>query len=105
MPASYYYEWEHLVSNNGKKTTGDKYILQPKGSTCTWLCGLYRIENNLPVFVILTRDASSDIRFIHERMPLIMPKNLIDAWISPESDPAELLQQAVTDIFAKKAEE
>ncbi len=104
VPASYYYEWEHLAGNDGKKATGDKYILQPNGKTCTWLCGLYRIEDHMPVFVILTRDASSDIRFIHERMPLIMPEDLIDAWISPKSDPAELVQQAVTDIFAQKAE-
>lgn len=105
VPASYYYEWEHLAGNNGKKATGDKYILQPKGKTCTWLCGLYRIEDHMPVFVILTRDASSDIRFIHERMPLIMPENLIDAWISPKSDPDRLIEQAVTDIFTQKAEE
>ena len=38
-------------------------------------------------------------------MPLIMPDDLIDAWISPKSDPDKLLEQAVTDIFTQKAEE
>ena len=26
-----------------------------------WLCGLYRFENEMPVFVILTRDANPNI--------------------------------------------
>ncbi|MBQ8972707.1 MAG: SOS response-associated peptidase family protein [Clostridia bacterium] len=79
VPASYYFEWEHLIGNDGKKRTGEKYLIQPKDSMMTWLCGLYRIENSLPVFVILTREPSEDIRFIHDRMPLIMPKEYVDA--------------------------
>ena len=55
IPASYYFEWEHLISNDGKKHTGDKYLIQPKDSRVTWLCGLYRFENDMPVFTILHR--------------------------------------------------
>ena len=50
VPASYYFEWEHLKANDGKTKTGDKYLIQPKDSTMTWLCGLYRFENELPHF-------------------------------------------------------
>ncbi len=103
VPATYYFEWEHLISNGGKKQTGHKYTLQPTGSTATWLCGLYRFEHDLPVFVILTRDAAEDIRFIHDRMPVIMPKDLINEWIRPDSNPVELVKEAITDIYAEKA--
>ena len=27
VPASYYFEWEHLIGNNGKTRTGDKYAI------------------------------------------------------------------------------
>ncbi len=104
VPATCYYEWEHLTDNQGKKITGDKYLIQPKDAKCVWLCGLYRFENDLPVFVVLTRDAADDIRFIHDRMPLIMPERLIDAWISPDSDPGELVREARTDMIAEKSE-
>ena len=57
VPASWYFEWEHILGNDGKKRTGDKYLIQPKGSSMTWLCGLYRIEDGLPVFVICKTDA------------------------------------------------
>ena len=102
VPASYYFEWEHLTTNNGKTVTGDKYMIQPKNSTVTWLCGIYRFENEMPHFVILTQEAAEPIRFIHDRMPLIMPDDLKDEWIKPDADPKALVSMALTDMFAEK---
>ena len=102
VPASYYFEWEHLKSSDGKIKTGDKYIIQPPGESVTWLCGLYRIEDSLPVFVILTREPGEQIKHIHDRMPLILPYDRVDEWINPHSDPSHLLQYALTDMFAEK---
>lgn len=102
VPASYYFEWLHLRSNDGKTTTGDKYVIQPKGSSVTWLCGLYRLENEMPHFVILTRDATDPLRFIHDRMPLIMPEDLAGEWIKPDADPNALVDAALTDMIAEK---
>ena len=65
----------------------------------TWLCGLYRIEEGLPVFVILTREPGDEIRFIHDRMPLILPEDAVDEWIRPDASPEKLLSQAVTDMI------
>lgn len=103
VPASYYFEWEHLISNDGKKKTGDKFILQPKGSTVTWLCGLYRIEDGLPCYVILTREPSESIRFIHDRMPLMLPERYVQEWIKPDTKPEDLLSAAETDIMFERA--
>ena len=119
VPASWYFEWEHLTGNDGKKRTGDKYMIQPKrrartasasssrtahemDSTMTWLCGLYRIENSMPVFVVLTREPGEEIRFIHDRMPLIMPDQLVNEWIRPNRKPEELLPYALTEMAFEK---
>ncbi len=104
VPASYYFEWEHKKDNTGRVTTGQKYLIQPRGASMTYLCGLYRIENGLPELVILTREPSEELRRIHDRMPLILPKNRILQWISPDSDPRELLKLALTDMVFEKAE-
>lgn len=104
VPASWYFEWEHITGNDGKKRTGDKYLIQPKGSSMTWLCGLYRIENGLPVFVILTREPGEEIRFIHDRMPLILPGDRVDKWIRPDVKPEELIDAALTDMVYEKVE-
>ena len=74
VPASWYFEWEHIILNDGRKKTGQKYLLQPKGSTMTWLCGLYRIEEGL----------------------------LINPWIHPDTRPEELLGEALTDMVYEK---
>ncbi|MBQ4425082.1 MAG: SOS response-associated peptidase family protein [Lachnospiraceae bacterium] len=103
VPASYYFEWEHLTGNDGRKKTGQKYMIQPKGASVTWLCGLYRIEEGLPVFVILTREPGEGIRFIHDRMPLILPETCVNEWIRPDARPEELLGAALTDMHFEKA--
>ena len=77
-------------------------MLQPKGSSVTWLCGLYRIENGLPCYVVLTREPSEEIRFIHDRMPLILPETYVDDWIRPDTKPEEIIKAAQTDILHER---
>ena len=102
IPASWYYEWEHLVNSSGQKKSGDKYMIQPAGETVTWLCGLYRIEDGLPVFTVLTREPSESVRQIHDRMPLILPGSMVDDWIDPSGDPGEMLRYALTDMMTER---
>lgn len=100
IPASWYFEWEHLLGEKRKL----KYRIQPLHESITWLAGLYRIENGFPVFTVVTREPAETIRHIHDRMPLIFPKEMIDSWIMPETDPVELLGHCVTGMTAQKAE-
>ncbi len=104
IPASWYFEWEHLTGANGKKKTGDKYMIQPAGSSMAWLAGLYRIEDGFPVFTVLTREPSEDLRRIHDRMPLIFLKDLIDEWINPEAKAEELVEFAIMEMVAEKVD-
>ena len=105
VPASWYFEWEHLQGKDGRKKIGDKFRIQPKDSAMTWLCGLYRIEDGLPVFVVLTREPAPEIRFIHDRMPLIMPEEMVKEWIRPDRKPEELMPYALTEMIPKRAGE
>lgn len=103
VPASWYYEWEHRTRTDGKTETGDKYMIQPEGSAAAWMCGLYRIENGLPVFVILTQEAEEPIRFIHDRMPMMLPEERIEEWIRPDCDAAEIAAFAQKNMVFEKA--
>ena len=98
IPASYYFEWEHFTSPDGRKKTGQKYAIQPAGSTVTWLGGLYRIEDGFPHFVVLTRPPAADIEFIHDRMPVILPKEYIGEWINPAADPDKIVKYAMENM-------
>lgn len=98
LPASYYFEWEHIPTATGKTRPGQKYAIQPRGSAVTWLAGLYRIEDGFPHFVVLTREPSEELRRIHDRMPLILPQKYIRDWLNPLTDPEKMMPLALTDM-------
>ncbi len=104
IPASYYFEWSQQFQSDGTK---QKYLLQQMGSNITFLAGLYRIEERrgvrIPVFTVLTREPGVDIRFIHDRMPVILPKEMAWEWIDPKSDPNVVSRFALTEVFFEKA--
>ena len=103
IPASRYFEWEHTLLPNGKKKTGAKYAIRPADGSIVWLAGLYRLEDSLPVFVVLTREAAPTVSRIHDRMPLILPEDAAGEWIRPDADPARLLLQARTEMACSLA--
>lgn len=98
LPASAYFEWEHKTTPFGGTQTGTRYRIAPKTEQLTWLCGLYRMEQGVPVFVILTRAPWEGIAFIHNRMPLILPESAVDAWIDPSVPAEELLSLALEEM-------
>ena len=107
IPASYYFEGGHYTAENGKTKTGNKYAIQPCGSDVTYLAGLYRIEElndfKYPVFTVLTRAPTNELRQIHDRMPLILPYSAIDEWISPNGKPNKVVENALTELVTEKA--
>ena len=108
VPASWYYEWEHLINaSTGKSKTGDKCMIQAKGSSVIYLAGLYRLEEiagiQVPVFTILTREPSDEIRFIHDRMPVMLPKEYIREWVNPNGKPEEIIRAAQTEMVFEVA--
>lgn len=102
VPASWYYEWERLPTPGGGTKAGDKYAVMPRGGDLTWLCGLYRMENGFPHFVILTREPGEAVARLHDRMPLILSEADAESWIDPKRNPHALLAAALTDMVAEK---
>ena len=102
VPASWYYEWTHRPAPDGQTADRVKYAVMPREGGLTCLCGLYRMEDGYPHFVILTREASEGIAFLHDRMPVILPKEAADQWIDPNRNPHTLLSGALTDMIAEK---
>ena len=103
IPCSWYFEWEHFRSPDGKRSkVGDKYLIQPKDSHSTILAGLYRFEEHnglqVPVFSVLTRDAIGELRGIHDRMPLILRREDVESWIKPDGNPQEVSRKALTEM-------
>jgi putative SOS response-associated peptidase YedK len=98
VPATNYFEWERA----GKTKT--KYAIRPTGGALFYMAGIYRIESGRPVFSILTREPADSIAFIHDRMPVILPHDLVRDWTNPNFRAGEILKHAVLDLFHEKAD-
>ena len=87
VPASAYYEWKKL----GKKRKV-KYEVTLTGRATMYMAGIYSDSGQ---FAVLTREAAPSIIEIHDRMPVILSKSNIDAWLrgSPE-----VMKEALTDL-------
>ena len=57
-----------------------------------------RICNDIPEFTILTREPCDGIRRIHDRMPVILPREAARDWFNPACNAMEVMQAAVTTV-------
>ncbi len=85
VPAGWYFEWK---KDGAKK---EKYAICAKEPL--FMAGLYQEEkgSECPHFVILTRPAASELAFIHDRMPVIIPKAEQKNWLSGGLKPDNLV--------------
>lgn len=91
---------------------GSQYLLQARSSAVTLLAGLYRLEEfrgmKFPHFVVLTKEAPEKLRFIHNRMPVVLrptDQEAIRAWVNPWTDSSEvnrIIRNAVSDMVYEK---
>ena len=92
IPADCYYEWQNV--GQGKQ----KYQIAPTDANGFFLAGIYRIEQGIPVFSILTKEPVESISFIHNRMPVILPEEIILDWLNPQYHGQEILNAALQDM-------
>ena len=92
IPASHYFEWERM----GKQRIMN--AIRPAGNDAIYMAGIYRISSGLPEFAILTREPGECIRHIHDRMPVILPREMVGVWLNPANDARLVIQTAVNDV-------
>ena len=70
----------------------EKYEFRLKDRSPLYMAGIYTTDGQ---FAILTRNAAAAMTEIHDRMPVILPKSLIDEWLKQSS---EVVSQALTNL-------
>ena len=73
IPASGFYEWDEYKARYKFFRTDEELL---------WLAGIYRIENGLKRFTVLTREAAGPMISVHPRMPVTLSGFEINTWIS-----------------------
>jgi putative SOS response-associated peptidase YedK len=97
IPAGYYFEWRKDGTAKYKYAIGlDKPI---------YMAGLYKYEadQQLPLFVILTRPAAPSLSFIHDRMPVIVPEHIRKRWLTERVDSQIILEQSEVNLKYRDA--
>jgi putative SOS response-associated peptidase YedK len=98
IPASGYFEWR--AEARGKTP----YYIHPTSHEFFAFAGLYDVWTRpdgevLHTFTIITKDADEFMAQLHNRMPVILARDLEDAWLDKEITSA----REVLDILEKSA--
>ena len=102
IPASCYFEWKKLDKNRK-----EKYAFYAEDREPLYFAGLYirtSDEHRLPCFTILTQDAGKELRQIHPRMPVIVPLNRTEEWLSPDTDFHTVVDSLKVPLIAESTE-
>src|SRR5215475_5313923 len=83
VPASGYYEWK----GDGRNKT--PYYIHPKSNQFFAFAGLYDVwakpdGEELYTFIIITKDADEFMAHLHNRMPIILERDIEDDWLDTE---------------------
>ena len=98
IPASSYYEWEKCGAEKVK------YAIRSRNASVTYMAGLYRFEASGPVFTILTRSPVGSIAFVHDRMPVLLPRELLNDWLNPQCPAQEVLDAIDPQVDFQRAQ-
>lgn len=85
IPASGFYEWDR---------DKNKVTFRLPDEPCMFLAGFYNLFEAQPRYIILTTQANESMAPVHDRMPLILPKNEIADWIYEPGKTQEYLRSA-----------
>jgi putative SOS response-associated peptidase YedK len=106
VPADGFYEW--LRSGTERQPF---WFHRPEGGLLLF-AGLYESWQPKPdewqrTFTIITTDANALVSPIHDRMPVILPEELVDDWLDPREEDldklAKLLLPAGNDVLSPLA--
>jgi len=87
IPADGFYEWQ-------KRSDGSRqpWLFRPRSREPFWLGGLWERwigadGGELDTAVILTTAPNDLLRRVHDRMPVVIPAGLEEAWLEPSDGP------------------
>jgi len=92
VPADGFYEWDRV---SGSK---QPYLLRPPEDGVLAMAGVWAVWKDpatglwVPSAAVITTQANAAVGAIHDRMPVLLPRDAWARWLDPgNADPAELL--------------
>lgn len=92
VPSTGFFEWD-----KNKR----KFLFNLPDTKMLYMAGLWRNLDDLSEFVIITADANDSVSPVHNRMPLILPREKIESWLYDDSDAMSLTRFALPKLYRK----
>ena len=100
VPCSGYFEWQAVAGTKKK----DKYLLNRPGDGILYLAGIYDVfrdaNGEYEAFVILTTAANESVSHIHDRMPVIVTGDELEAWLEDTRFTEHILKHAGPELMS-----
>lgn len=96
VPASAFYEWDAQKR---------KYSFALPDSSILYMAGLYDLRSGIPCYCIITTAANESIQKVHNRMPLILEGEAVEAWLKQPETAADILQSKPPQLTMKSLDE
>ena len=93
MPAAGFYEWDR------KK---EKVIFTVPERPLLYLAGIFRPYGSELRFVVLTREANASMAPVHDRMPLILDREEVEAWACDAAEAEKILTKELPLLRAER---
>ena len=114
IPANAFYEWTAVTDPNAKKPRKQPWCIQRNDGAPFAFAAMFESwrdpdgdGSRLQSCAILTGPANAAMEPIHDRMPIMVPPDMWDAWLDPTDTDAAALLAAITappaelfDIYA-----
>lgn len=86
VASSGFYEWDAQKNNHFFSLPGERTV---------YLGGFYKETDGIRRYVILTTGANDSMKEIHNRMPVIVPKQKLSEWVFDTSAALNYLQKTM----------
>lgn len=105
VPADGFYEWQRLDPDRpgSRRRSRPYYLHDPSGRPLAF-AGLWSVwrpaADAEPVVscAILTQPAPEELRWLHDRVPVILPEDAWDPWLDPEQRDPRAVRALLSDL-------
>jgi putative SOS response-associated peptidase YedK len=102
IPATGFFEWKKLPGQKAKQP----YFIHPTGEPVFAFAGLWEFwkgdddHPGLRSCAIITGEANATVAPIHDRMPVVLPREHWDEWLDPANDDVDALARLLVPMPA-----
>lgn len=89
IPSTGFFEWD---------TEKKKYFFKLPGEPILYMAGLWTKYQGRPCYTILITAANASMQPIHDRMPVVLPRSKLQAWLEDSSASEEMLRTVPPEL-------